>query len=59
VRAGDQARRKQIADEVQKIALDEVAYVPWGEYVLPTAHRKSVSGIQKFIAPVFWNVQIA
>jgi peptide/nickel transport system substrate-binding protein len=58
VRASDQARRKQLADEVQKVALDEVAYVPWGEYVLPTAHRKSVTGIPKFIAPVFWNVSI-
>jgi hypothetical protein len=36
-----------------------VAYVPWGEYVLPTAHRKSVNGILKFIAPLFWNVSIA
>jgi len=39
--------------------LDEVAYVPWGEYVLPTAFRKNVTGILKFIAPLFWNVTIA
>ena len=59
VRATDQGRRKQIANEVQKVALEEVAYVPWGEWMLPTAFRKNVSGIQKFIAPLFWNVQIA
>ena len=59
VRATEQGRRKQIAEEVQKVALDEVAYVPWGEWMLPTAFRKNVSGIQKFIAPLFWNVQIA
>jgi peptide/nickel transport system substrate-binding protein len=59
VRATDPARRKQLADEIQRIALDEVAYVPWGEYVLPTAFRKNVQGILKFIAPVFWNVHIA
>jgi peptide/nickel transport system substrate-binding protein len=59
VRATDQAKRKQIADEVQKVALDEVAYVPWGEWMLPTAFRKNVTGIQKFIAPLFWNVQIS
>jgi ABC-type transport system substrate-binding protein len=29
VRATDQTKRKQLADEVQKVALDEVAYVPW------------------------------
>jgi peptide/nickel transport system substrate-binding protein len=59
VRATDQARRKQLADEIQKVALDEVAYVPWGEWFLPTAHRKNVQGILKFIAPLFWNVSIA
>jgi peptide/nickel transport system substrate-binding protein len=59
VRATDPGQRKQLAEEVQKVALDEVAYVPWGEYVLPTAHRKNVSGILKFIAPLFWNVSIA
>jgi len=59
VRATDQAKRKQLAEEIQKIALDEVAYVPWGEWFLPTAHRKSVRGILKFIAPLFWNVSIA
>jgi peptide/nickel transport system substrate-binding protein len=35
-----------------------VAYVPWGEYVQPTAFRKNVQGVLKFIAPVFWNVKI-
>jgi peptide/nickel transport system substrate-binding protein len=59
VRATDQVRRKQLADEIQKVALDEVAYVPWGEWLLPTAFRKNVQGILKFIAPLFWNVQIA
>src|SRR5207247_914264 len=30
VREPDAAKRKAIADEVQKIAYDEVLYVPWG-----------------------------
>ncbi len=59
VRATDQAKRKQIADDLQRAALDEVAYVPWGEWFQPTAFRKSVQGILKFPAPVFWNVSIA
>ncbi|PYM28486.1 MAG: ABC transporter substrate-binding protein [Candidatus Rokuibacteriota bacterium] len=59
VRATDQPRRKQLAEEVQKVALDEVAYVPWGEWMQPTAFRKNVNGILKFIAPLFWNVSIA
>ena len=59
VRATDQAKRTQIADDIQRIALAEGAYVPWGEWFLPTAFRKNVQGILKFTAPLFWNVQIA
>src|SRR5919108_1250213 len=51
VRATDPAKRKQLAEEIQGVALDEVAYVPWGEWFLPTAFRKNVAGILKFIAP--------
>jgi peptide/nickel transport system substrate-binding protein len=58
VRATDQTKRKQLADDIQKVALREVAYVPWGEYVQPTAFRKNVQGVLKFIAPLFWNVRI-
>jgi peptide/nickel transport system substrate-binding protein len=59
VRATEPARRKQLAEEIQRVALDEVAYVPWGEWMLPTAFRKNVQGILPFIAPLFWNVRIA
>jgi len=59
VRATDRARQKQIAEEIQKIAYDEVMYVPFGQWVLPTAYRKSVQGVLPFPAPVFWNVSIA
>jgi peptide/nickel transport system substrate-binding protein len=58
VRATDQTRRKHLANEIQRVALDEVAYVPWGEWSLPTAHRKNVQGILKFTAPLFWNVNV-
>jgi len=59
LRAADQPKRKAIADEIQKVAFDEVPYVPWGEWDIPTAFRKDVQGILKFTAPVFWNVRIA
>jgi peptide/nickel transport system substrate-binding protein len=59
VRATDQPKRKQLADEIQKVALSEVPYVPWGEWFQPTAYRKSVQGVLKFGAPIFWNVRIA
>ena len=58
VRATDQVRRQKLAEEIQKVALDEVVYVPWGEWSLPTAFRKNVQDIPRFAAPVFWNVKI-
>jgi peptide/nickel transport system substrate-binding protein len=58
VRATDPAKRKQLADEVQKVALSEVPYVPWGEWVQPTAIRKNVRDVLKFGAPLFWNVKV-
>jgi peptide/nickel transport system substrate-binding protein len=59
VRPTDATKRKHIAEEVQKVALREVAYVPWGEWVQPTAFRKNVQGVVRFAAPVFWNVRVA
>jgi peptide/nickel transport system substrate-binding protein len=58
VGATDQAKRKQVADEIQKVALSEVPYVPWGEWVQPTAFRKNVRDVLKFEAPIFWNVRL-
>jgi peptide/nickel transport system substrate-binding protein len=58
VRATNEAKRQQLADEVQRIALSEVTYVPWGEWVQPTAFRKNVRDIVKFGAPLFWNVRV-
>jgi peptide/nickel transport system substrate-binding protein len=59
VRATDLTKRKQIAEEIQKLVLDDVLYVPWGQWVLPYALRKNVQGLLKFPAPLFWNVSIA
>jgi peptide/nickel transport system substrate-binding protein len=58
VRATDLAKRKQLAGEIQKVALDEVTYVPWGEWVQPTVFRKNVRDVLKFGAPIFWNVKL-
>jgi peptide/nickel transport system substrate-binding protein len=58
LRATDQTTRKQLAADIQRVALGEVAYVPWGEWIWPTAFRKNVQGILKFTAPLFWNVTI-
>jgi peptide/nickel transport system substrate-binding protein len=57
--ATDDTKRRQLATELQQLALSEVSYVPWGEWVQPTAFRKNVHGVLKFGAPIFWNVQLA
>jgi peptide/nickel transport system substrate-binding protein len=54
----DEPKRQRLADEVQRVALSEVTYVPWGQWVQPTAFRKNVQGILRFGAPLFWNVRI-
>jgi len=59
VRAKDPAKRKQLAAEIQRLALSEVTYVPWGEWVQPTVFRKNVRDVLKFGAPIFWNVKVA
>jgi peptide/nickel transport system substrate-binding protein len=59
VRATDEPKRQRLAEEVQRIALDEVTYVPWGQWSQPTAARKSVRDFVRFAAPVFWNVKLA
>jgi peptide/nickel transport system substrate-binding protein len=59
VRSTDEPKRAQLAAEIQRIALDEVTYVPWGEWSQPTAFRKNVRDVLKFGAPIFWNVRVA
>src|SRR5882757_1328212 len=57
VRAKDQTKRKQLADEIQRVALSEVTYVPWGEWVQPTVFRRNVraglNGFSRQLTPGF------
>ena len=57
-RATDEAKRQRLGDEIQRVALSEVTYVPWGRWSQPTAFRRNVRDVVKFGAPVFWNVKI-
>ena len=58
MRATDPARRKQIAEQIQVVSYDEVPYVPWGQYMQPTAYRKAVRGVLRFPATILWNVTL-
>src|SRR5215469_11248657 len=53
VRATDEPKRQWLADEIQRVALDEVTYVPWGQWRQPTAASRRVQDVPKFAAPVF------
>jgi peptide/nickel transport system substrate-binding protein len=52
----DPAKKKQLVDEIQRLAYEEVPYIPWGQWFLPSAYRTHVRGVLAFPAPVLWNV---
>lgn len=54
----DPARRKELAEAIQKFAYDDVPYVLWGEFVTPAAYRKNVRGVLTFPAPLLWNISL-
>jgi len=58
VRTTDAARRKQLAEQIQVLAADEVPYVPWGQWLQPDAYRKNVRGLIQFGIHVFWNISV-
>jgi peptide/nickel transport system substrate-binding protein len=55
-RTQDPEKRKQLAEEIQKLAYEEVPYVPLGQATMPDAYHKHVKGVVPFTSPVFWNV---
>ena len=49
--------QKKIAAEIQKEAYEQVIYVPLGQYLAPSAWRKSLTGVLDGPAtPIFWNI---
>ena len=53
----EQEKQKAIAEAVQMRWREVVTHVHLGQYNVPIAARKSVSGILTAPAPVFWNVE--
>ncbi|WP_137124327.1 ABC transporter substrate-binding protein [Roseomonas sp. HF4] len=43
--------------EMQRIAFQEVPYVPTGMYYQPTAYRRNLTGMLKGQPPLFWNIR--
>ena len=49
-------RAAVLSADIQRLAMDEVPYVPLGENVTYRAYREHVKGVLKFPAPILWNV---
>ncbi|MCO5161786.1 MAG: ABC transporter substrate-binding protein [Mesorhizobium sp.] len=54
--ASETAAQASIGAEIQKVALDQVPYVPLGLFYVPTAYRSNITDILNGI-PLFWNVR--
>jgi peptide/nickel transport system substrate-binding protein len=60
VRAQSLDEQKEIAAEIQARVYDQVIYIPLGQWRVPSAWRKEISGLLEGRAtPVFWNVEKA
>jgi peptide/nickel transport system substrate-binding protein len=55
--APDAARRKAVGEEMQRVAMDEVMYLPLGAYVSNTATRGLADRVSGFA--LFWNIRRA
>jgi peptide/nickel transport system substrate-binding protein len=55
--APDAAASKRATEAVQKRAFEFVPLIPTGQFILPTAYRKNITGL--IIAPInlLWNVE--
>jgi peptide/nickel transport system substrate-binding protein len=57
--APDAARQKALADDINRLAQDDVATVPLGQFTIRTAYRRSITGLAKGSMPYPWGVRPA
>lgn len=55
--APDADRRRTVADQINKMAQDDVATIPLGQFVSRTAYRSDLSGFVKGSMPYSWGVR--
>jgi peptide/nickel transport system substrate-binding protein len=51
------AERKQIADQLQDVMLDEGVAITLGQINTAAAYRNTLSGVLDSPAPIFWNIK--
>jgi peptide/nickel transport system substrate-binding protein len=54
---GDLAKRKAIAEALQKRAAEFVHYVPLGQFFSPVAYRSNLKGVMEVPWAVYWNIE--
>ena len=54
---GGPRRREPLGDEINKLAQDDVATIPLGQFFIRTAYRKSITGPVKGSMPYPWGVR--
>jgi peptide/nickel transport system substrate-binding protein len=57
--APDLASQQKICREIQRQALEDVLYVPLGQYYQPTAFQNAIAGGMMKAFPIFWSVKRA
>lgn len=55
-RTPDLEKRKELAKEIQKIAIDEGVVLPMGQYYVPGAFSNQLEGMLNSPVPLFWNI---
>jgi peptide/nickel transport system substrate-binding protein len=49
-------KQQEVAKKIQAHTLEQVIYVPLGQYLMPQARRANLTGMIPSPVPVFWNV---
>jgi peptide/nickel transport system substrate-binding protein len=55
--APSETEQKRICEQMQRVAFEEVPYIPVGRYFLQRATRQNITGIQTSYTPMFWSVR--
>jgi len=55
-RSTDPARLMALTEDLQILAFEEVPYVNFGQWILPTAYRDNLEGVIISPVPFFWNI---
>lgn len=58
-RTGDKAELNRIAEELQRLVVDEATFQPLGQYDILSAYSTKLSGVLEAPLPLFWNMKKA